>query len=735
MNQADDYRRGAADRTLAVRTRGDLVATLAPLDGRSWYVVTDPVTGEAFHFSAEEHALLIALKQPTSLRQLAQLIERQFPPQRASITELQQFVDRLYDLGLVVSDRPNQGAELLTRGRDRRRKQRWGRLAQIMAIRVARFPAAGAIDWTYGRIRWLCTPFAVAWALKLIIVAAVTTLAVAPELAGRMAEARQIFAPRYILVWFGAIATVKCLHELGHAMACRHFGCRPREAGVLLLAGAPALYCDVSDAWRLPSRKQRMVVSGAGMGVELVIAAVAVHVWALSPPGLVSTVCVSLVVVCSVGTLLVNANPLLRYDGYYLLADWLETPNLAERARGLVGGAWYGWLLGERPQRDSLVSGRKRRALWAYAILSKVYLAAVLVGAFVVFLKLARPRGLENIVYTVAAIVLVGMAAGPVIAAGRRLANPSVRSRMRWMRGGATLAVLLAAIAGVMCIPISRRVTAPVVAVPADARPLFATVAGTILESAEAGQRVAAGDVVAKLTNPELALTLAELDGKVHELTERVAQLRTLQATVPAAARMLPTAEGELADARAQLAEQQELADGLVLRAPVAGVLLTPPRQAAKSTTAVTLASWSGTPIDARNRGAWLEPGAAIAIIAPTDGKWLVWAGVDEADAPTVEPGQRVRVIFDQASTTIVEGRVLRTSQRSRLNDDAPSAGESALRPELGKEPYHVVEIELDPTTTPIQPGARGTAKIITAESTIGEAVMLQLRRALVRVF
>ena len=169
----------------------------------------------------------------------------------------------------------------------------------------------------------------------------------APTIAARLPALSELAQPSRLPLWIAAIAGVKVLHELGHALACRHFGARPAEMGVLLLAGAPTLYCDVSDAWRLPSKWRRMAVSSAGMFVELFIAAVAAIVWWHAAPGLLAALCLSLIIVCSVGTVAVNLNPLLRYDGYYLLADWLETPNLAERARGLVSGAWRQWLLGQ----------------------------------------------------------------------------------------------------------------------------------------------------------------------------------------------------------------------------------------------------------------------------------------------------------------------------------------------------------------------------------------------------
>ena len=733
MPASADYRRSATDRALPLRARGDLQILESALAGHASFVVQDPVTGEAFHLSAEEHALLDALRQPRSLRFLQRLVETRFAPRRATIPQLQQFVNQLYEQGLLVGDRPGQGAELQARGARRRRSARWTSLLSVLAVKLGSFNAGPLVERLYGACGWLCSRWALALAAALVGFAALVAIGNAPALAARLPHLGELARPGVWLAWIAAIAAVKTLHELGHALACRHQGARPREMGVLLLAGAPSLYCDVSDAWRLPGKWQRMAVSSAGMGVELVIAAAALLVWRYAEPGLLSTICLSLIVICSVGTLLINANPLLRYDGYYLLSDWLEVPNLAERARGLLGAAWRRWLLGESPAPDPLIGPHKRRALWAYAILSKAYLAVVLAAVFALLLKLARPHQLQNAVYTLAAVAVAGMMLRPAIAATRLLQNPATRARFRWLRlGGAALAAA-AAVAGAMLLPLTRRVDAPLLVVPARSHPLFAEAAGELQHAVAPGAWVEAGDVVARLKNPELHLAVAAQQGAVRESRLRLAQLKTLQAVLPAGAHMIPAAAAELADAEAQLAQRQAMAAQLVVRAPAAGRVWPPPERATERRPADTLRRWEGSPLEVRNRGAWIEPGAPIAVVAERGG-WTAWAGVKEADVAAVAPGQAVRMLFDQQPLQILPGRVTHVARQARSNhrDETP--------PPRGSEPlgdswYHVVQIELDPTAAPLLPAARGTAKIATYRSTVGALLLNQLRRTFQRVF
>ena len=138
-----------------------------------------------------------------------------------------------------------------------------------------------------------------------------------------------------VYLWIG-LGVVKVIHEFGHGLSCKAFGGEVHEMGMLFLCFSPAMYCNVSDAWTLPNKWHRIIISVAGIYVELMIAAIATFVWWNTPSQpFINNLCLSLMIVCSVSTVLFNANPLMRYDGYYVLADWLEIPNLRDRCQPL----------------------------------------------------------------------------------------------------------------------------------------------------------------------------------------------------------------------------------------------------------------------------------------------------------------------------------------------------------------------------------------------------------------
>ena len=176
---------------------------------------------------------------------------------------------------------------------------------------------------------------------------------------------------------------VKILHEVGHAVCCKAVGGEVREAGALFLVFSPALYCDVSDSWSLPSKWQRIAIAAAGIYVDLLVAAAATFVWwGTDPVSFAHNLCLGLMVVCAAGTLAWNANPLLRFDGYYVLSDWLEVPNLAEESiRHLRAAAAR--LLGVDAAEDR-GPGRSRPFLFtSYALAAYAY--RIMVTAAVVY--------------------------------------------------------------------------------------------------------------------------------------------------------------------------------------------------------------------------------------------------------------------------------------------------------------------------------------------------------------
>ncbi len=722
MKHGNPQSHSSVERPLVLRARADVQVAPVEFLGQTAYVLKDPLTLELFHLSCEEFFLFERLKQAISLKGLQHAFQERFAPRRITPQQLQHGLNQLHTQGLLLSDAAGQGTELRERGERTRRSERWQSWLKVLSFRLGSIDATDFIDGLYRRLRWVFSLPMLVCALGLVAYALTILVGGGSEVVGRLPNLSELAQPRYWLLWIVTIAAVKVVHELAHALTCKHFGGRCHEIGVLLLAMIPCLYCDVSDIWRLKRKWQRIAVSAAGMITELVIASLALLGWWYTQPGVLNLWCLSVVIVCSVGTLLVNANPLLRYDGYYILSDLVEVPNLAMRAQSLMPGALRRWLLAEQPTQDPLLNARQRKGILVYAIAARVYLTMVLVGIFAVLLTWARPYQLENLVYTLGVISLAGIFYPPLLSAYRVWRNPSLRYRIRKPRLAAMLAVVAGLVAAFFGWPITRSVTGPAVFVPADARPVYVSSAGELQYIATPGARVAEGDVIARLGDADARLDLARQQGEAAVTKVRYEQFRTMRAWNDEAAEQLPTALAAADDASARATQLQRQVDELTIHAPVSGTIIAPPEMTRDEQDKSQLPTWSGSPLDARNLGSWLDAGTVLCLVADSD-QLEALVMIDQADVAEVQPGQTVRVLLESSPVTILAGDVVQVARRS--------AERTATSPSQDAGKYHLVQVRLEPTDAALLVGARGTAKIEARSRTLSSIVATQLRQML----
>ena len=188
------------------------------------------------------------------------------------------------------------------------------------------------------------------------------------------------------LTWSGLIAygvglaVVKLLHELGHAFTAKRLGCRVPAMGVAFLVMFPVAYTDTNETWRLTSHRQRLQVASAGIVTELFIAAWATVAWAFLPDGSLRSVAFFLATTSWVATLAINASPFLRFDGYFILSDLVDIPNLHDRSFALARWKLREWLFGLGEDCPEHFPPRRERALIAFAFVTWIYRLIVFVG-------------------------------------------------------------------------------------------------------------------------------------------------------------------------------------------------------------------------------------------------------------------------------------------------------------------------------------------------------------------
>ncbi len=195
--------------------------------------------------------------------------------------------------------------------------------------------------------------------------------------------------------------------------------------------------------------------------------------------------------------------------------------------------------------------------------------------------------------------------------------------------------------------------------------------------------------------------------------------------------RQLPTVEATLADVRVQLAQQKQRAERLVLRAPCAGQVLAPakvirPVNSQQSASTRELVSWSGSLLEPRNVGAWVESGTLVSSVADLS-RMEAWVAVSQADVPQVVPNQSVRLVLASVPGQILVGQVVQVAQRATHPDPDREATPSAVSGNLDAS-YHLVRVRLQAQDAPLWIGARGQAKIVTSDTTFATLLARQLR-------
>jgi putative peptide zinc metalloprotease protein len=345
--------------TAELKLRSDLIISRLDLAAGVGYVLKDPSSGRYFNFKEAEEVILRQLDGKSSLETVRARVEAQFGGTLAPET-LSRFVENLKYHGLLEDPRSGAGNVAATRGRIR---------GNPFYIRIKLFDPDLLLERLAKRLGILFTPFFVIGSGLLILFAAAVTVSNWMELRSSFGQLLQFHS--LVLAWVTVLLVIAA-HEFAHGVACKRFGGSVREIGFLLLYFQPAFYCNVSDAWLFPEKAKRLWVTFAGAYFEIFLWALATLVWRVTDPGSVINYAAVVVTATSGIKSLFNLNPLIKLDGYYLLSDYLELPNLRRRAFGYlrvkISRIW-GAAAGQVKQ----VTPRERRIYLVYSILAATY--------------------------------------------------------------------------------------------------------------------------------------------------------------------------------------------------------------------------------------------------------------------------------------------------------------------------------------------------------------------------
>jgi putative peptide zinc metalloprotease protein len=655
------------------------------VDADAGVVLKDPWTLRYYRLSAEDFAVLELLDGKRSLEAVKRALETRFAPRKFRLEEISQFATSLHQAGLLEGGSWGQGTSLLNRRRKMNRAAWVQRLTNPLAMRFRGIDPGFLFTRLLVWLRPLFSPAACALMGLSILAAASLVLVKYDEFSRRLPSFHQFFTPSNLLVLTATLGAIKVFHEFGHGLACRKFGGEVHELGIMLLVFAPCLYCDVTDAWRMPARR-RIIISAAGIFVELFIASLATFVWWNTQPGLVNQICLGIMFLSSVSTILINGNPLMRYDGYYILSDFLKVPNLAQRSNAVVRDLITRFCLGVVEEPDPLLPTRRRGWYAAYSIASVVYRMVLTFSIVVFMVELLRPYRLEAIARVMALCAVGSLIGVPLFQAVRYLFAPGRLERLNKHRTLISCSAAAATVLAIALVPVPHRVWGTLELEPFDAERVYVDTTGMLTEVyVKPGDKVAANDRIARLVNDELDLRIADLTSRAATQRVELDSVHRERFHSPHAALRIPELEKSLRALDEQIAQRRRERERLTLVAPKEGTvmpaLIVPPPPEGP---AGELPSWSGFPTDPRNRCCTLEEGTLFCRIAGSEA-WSAVIAVDQSDVELLEIGQAVDVRLDGLPAVTLGGRIDEISRNEmsaaprRLSSKA--GGEVATKP------------------------------------------------------
>lgn len=689
--------------------------------GQLWYVLHNEASGRFHRVNERAYEVVGRLDGDLTIDELWRELIRQQGDGAPSQDDVLRVLGQLAEADLLQADQVPDLRRQVERGQAREQAQVRGRVHPL-SFRVKLFDPSPWLHRLGGLSRLVFSRVSLWVWLALIASGAWVAAQQGPEL---VAHARgSLSQPRVLLMMWLIYPLLKALHEFGHALALRRWGCATHEVGLTFLLLMPLPHVDATASLRLPDPWARATIAAAGIMVELGAAALAVLVWAAVQPGLVRDAALVVLTLSGISTLVFNGNPLMRYDGYHVLCDALGLPNLAGRSQA----RWRQWfthwtarLLGSRVLDVDDVSLRQDRieslALWLHAPAAWVW--RLIVGTVIV----AWLAGLSTWLAVAGAVwVAWGLLAAPIaawvtdVSSAPELATVRVRAR----------ALMLAAVGALLLVILAWPWPAALHAdglvwLPQEAQVRSGSAARLSEALARDGDLVKPGQPLMKLVADELLAEQAVLQARI---AASEAQRSAAWATDPVG---VSQAEEAVARDREALAEVQSRIAGLTIRAGVAGRLVWP-----------HAADMAGRDVaEGEVLAQVLPPGGARVLVVVPEADVGLWR---EALRRRHEGDDDLHVMLADARGTVLPARLVRQVPAALDRLPAPALGSAAGGPiEVapddpdGMRPLHpVFTFELAvPQALAERVGSRAQVRLTLAPQTLVDRAFFRMRQLL----
>ncbi len=605
--------------------------------GRIWHVVQDPSSNQFYRLNPPAYRLVSLLDGRRTVRRCWELCNEQLGDEAPTQGEVIQLLGQLYAANLLRGDVPPDAEGLFERYSQRRRREVTGYLTNFLFLRIPLIDPDCFLTRWVGIFGKLFTVYGGALWLALVSIGLYHLVTSSYSLT---APATGVLDADNLLLLYAGFWIVKVFHEFGHGFACKKMGLehggggQVHVMGIMLLVFTPLPYVDASSAWALPNKWQRTLVGASGMLVELAVAAVAAVVWANTGQStVVHNIAYNVMFVASVSTLLFNGNPLLRYDGYYILSDLVEIPNLSERSKRYIYYLVKRYAWGVKRATSPAHTRGERAWMVFYGIASTAYRVVICVG---ILMFVAQKFFIVGVVLALAALVMWLLVPLGKFVHYLFAGNELARVRARAVVTTVVFAALVFAAVGVVRFPDRFRATGVVEPGPGQLTVVYARADGFLEEAASPGAAVESATVLVRSANPEYRTRLESLQAELDQLQVERRMARTEEyGRVQDISRRIDTLRKDIERMRRRM-------DDLVLRADHPG-------------------RWVG---EAANRqvGAFVRRGEPLGMVVNLDKVIVrVWVG-QTVDVNRIELGRPVTLRLQGRPDIQFRGTVVGTA-------------------------------------------------------------------------
>ncbi len=690
----------------------------------------DPVSFNHFLLTHQELELLKLFDGQRSEQEILFQFQTRLSTDRLTIEQVNKFGSRLLGDQLATVDELGFGEHLWATERIRKKRNLQNQILSPLVIRLRGLnptPILNTIKWFE---QFFFHPATVLANLTVCLFIFLFAFGNFDALSHKFPVIQQFLSAQNLVALIIVMSVVKIAHELGHALACRSCGGECNEIGVIFLAFIPTLYCNVTDAWTFPDRWKRLLVSFGGIYIEITIASAAAILWILTPQGNFNAMMFNVMLLCSLNTILINGNPLLRYDGYYLLSDFTEQPNLRITANQSLGNFVRSFFYVATPHSKSVP-----KWILPYAILSTIYRCFVMasIGLMIYWFF----KGLE--LRIIGQLLVIFLLSSPFIILlkqvlmNRRLRSPKRIRKLSFLKSGLSIFSISILTAAFFYLPLPNSLSCNFTVQAKSSNPIFSPSAGKLIYISRAYEAVEQGQPIAIIENLQLNQQIREHESKLARAEIFLAELRVRVSENQAIASKILILEKDIISLQQELELLIIKQAKLTITAPSSGIIVPAERISKAISKNFMPTSALGSMSDPRNYGAQVARGDKLLTLEPANDSQLVLY-VGERNIDLVTAGQDVRLVFTQQSGTVVDGKVTNiyevdvdTNSQEIVSTGLETYLDSAGIIRSTQTPYRVIA-----TAEHIPPhaytGSSGRARIYTKPKTLASKLKYSIQ-------